>query len=313
MSKGIIFHWGLYSVGGYDSVSSARRRRMQNGSEWYLKRLTEKGDYRPISGWKETQKYHKENFGDDDYYTAFTPVFEKESKKCDFKEWMEVAKNYGASYVIITSKHHDGYCLWKGKKDLILDFCNTARLYNLKVGIYYSWSEFGKSITIKYLNEVIKPQMEELKKYKPDIWWFDGHWDIKTKIAKDTINNIVKSLKGEINDRIPDKSLATFYNHEDRYLPEEKLDYEWESIQTIGLSWGYNRDQKKSDYKTHKDIVKLEKKVSKLGGRFLINLGPRPDGSLVKEEVNALVFEHKKKSKKSKKFLSDSEEDSDED
>lgn len=287
--KGIIFHWGLYSVGGYDSVSSARRRRMQNGSEWYLKRLTEKGDYRPISGWKETQQYHKENFGNNDYYTSFTPIFERESLKCDFTEWMEVAKKYGASYVILTSKHHDGYCLWKGNRDLVGEFCNTARRYNLKVGIYYSWSEFGKTITVKYLNEVIKPQINDLKKYKPDIWWFDGHWDIKTKIAKDTINDIVKSLKGEINDRIPDTSLATFFNHEDRYLPDEKQEHEWESIQTIGLSWGYNRDQQKEDYKTYKQIKKLEKKVSTLGGRFLVNLGPRPDGSLVKDEVDALL------------------------
>lgn len=297
MSKGIIFHWGLYSVGGYDSVSSARRRRMQNGSEWYLKRLTEKGDYRPLSGWKETQKFHKENFGDKDYYEAFTPVFERESLKCDFDKWMEVAKKYGATYVIITSKHHDGYCLWKHQRDLVGDFCKSARSHGLKVGIYYSWSEFGKTITVKYLDEVIKPQMKELKKYNPDIWWFDGHWDIKSKVAKDTINDILKSLKKtevEINDRIPDKSLATFFNHEDRYLPEEK-ESNWESIQTIGFSWGYNRDQKKGDYKTHEEIVKMEKKVNKLGGRFLVNLGPLPDGSLVKEEVDALLGSSKDK------------------
>jgi alpha-L-fucosidase len=65
--------------------------------------------------------------------------------------------------------------------------------------------------------------------------------------------------------------------------------HEWESIQTIGLSWGYNRDQQKEDYKTYKQIKKLEKKVSTLGGRFLVNLGPRPDGSLVKDEVDALL------------------------
>lgn len=59
MDFGLIFHWGIYSITAYDDPISAKRRRMQNGSEWYLKRLLEDGRFRPISGWKETQEDYK--------------------------------------------------------------------------------------------------------------------------------------------------------------------------------------------------------------------------------------------------------------
>jgi hypothetical protein len=62
---GCIFHLGIYSVMGFDDIKSSRKRNLKNGSEWYLKRLIEKGNYRPVSGWKETQEYHKNNLRKD--------------------------------------------------------------------------------------------------------------------------------------------------------------------------------------------------------------------------------------------------------
>ena len=64
---GVIFHWGLYSVPAYDDTKSCKKRSIQNGSEWYLRRLRETGTFRPISGWKETQEFHKANYGDKPY------------------------------------------------------------------------------------------------------------------------------------------------------------------------------------------------------------------------------------------------------
>jgi alpha-L-fucosidase len=308
---GIIFHWGIYSVPAYDDMKSVYRRKMKNGSEWYLKRLTETGTYRPISGYKETQRYHEETYGaltyNDlaDYFTA---------DKWNPDDWMEICVKNKVTYVILTVKHHDGFCLWdtkttkfncvaKGPKINILEkFKKSAINYGLVFGIYYSWSEFGKNCTKEYVNKVIAPQIHELEKYKPDIWWFDGHWECKSKYAIDKMNELCKYIKTgnpnvEINDRLGDKKLyenptylgeSTYRVYSDRYIPEDIPECMWEHINTIGFSWGINKQQKTKDYKSGEDLFDLYKTVKSKNGRFLLNMGPCEDGSLDKNEVKSL-------------------------
>lgn len=108
MEIGLIFHLGLYSVYAYDDIESAKRRKIKNGSEWYFKRLLVKeGDYRPVSGWQSTQKFHLENYNSQDYFEA-----EREFKldKLDLDSWMELAVSINCTYVIITAKHHENFC-----------------------------------------------------------------------------------------------------------------------------------------------------------------------------------------------------------
>ncbi len=303
MDFGLIFHWGVYSVTAYDDPVSARRRRMQNGSEWYLKRLHEDGRFRPISGWKETQDYHSREFNDIPY-TDLAQFFDHLGA-WNPDEWMTLAKEVGATYVILTAKHHEGFCLWPTKtttfcarEDYIGRFVEAAKKHGLRAGIYYSWSEFERGCTKDYLDKVVVPQINELKKHQPDIWWFDGHWDIKTKYGRDKINNIVTSLRQEgvdVNDRLYKDPVwerpnflgkATFRVYEDRALPDVKPDVPWEHINTIGLSWGRNCAQ--VDYKSGNDLMALYQQVKEKGGRFLLNLGPDHDGQLDPSEVAAL-------------------------
>ena len=176
---GVIFHWGLYSVPAFFPVND-KKRGLNNGSEWYLKRLMEKGTFRPIAKWKETQEFHRENYNDRTY-EYFKDEFKAEKWNPD--EWMKLCKSVGATYVILTSRHHDGFCLWdtnttdynsvksECKKDLISLFSDSARKHKLKFGVYYSWSEFGKGCTKEYLTNVVSKQIDELLTYKPDIWW----------------------------------------------------------------------------------------------------------------------------------------------
>jgi alpha-L-fucosidase len=123
----------------------------------------------------------------------------------------------GASYVILTAKHHDGFCPWPTKspskesgctkEDIVGRFVRTARKYGLKAGLYYSWSEFGLSFTKGYMEKIVVPQIKELHS-SYDIWWFDGDWECRTAVAGKLIDECCTMIKRdgvEINDRIGHK------------------------------------------------------------------------------------------------------------
>lgn len=342
-------HWGLYSVPAFDSVASARLRRIQNGSEWYLARLQGRA-----SGDAATRSYHATHFGANTPYASFARAFTAdtfrasllplaspgdkpcgdaptETKEEDKKsgegggaggadQWMRVFREAGASYVVLTAKHHDGFCLWPTRTknahvlskdcaaqlDLVGAFCQAARRHGLRVGLYYSWSEFGVPCTRTYLEDVVRPQVRELLAYAPDLLWFDGDWECRTKLAQQTLDECCaltrRRLPGVlINDRVGHKAAREadprwlpaktgYYRvYGDRALPSEAPGVPWEHVNTIGLSWGRNRQQRPPDYKTAAQLAALHAAVAKLGGRFLINVGPEPDGSLCPDEARCLA------------------------
>lgn len=306
---GLIFHWGIYAVPAYDDIESASRRKIQNGSEWYKKRLYETGTFRPVSGYKETQDYHAKKFGSSFLYDDFRHYFKP---TIDFTSWIGLAKQISATYVILTAKHHDGYCLWPTKsgafcseRNLLGDFINAARAAGLSVGIYYSWSEFptpgghSGSMTKDYMKKVII-QMNELREYKPDIWWFDGHWEIKADHTHKTIEMIIAQLKIDnpyvwINDRLGEKlstgdlGMSNFRVYEDRAIMTANPGVPWEHINTIGLSWGFNSTESEADTKSGLDLFNIYSSVSRLGGRTLFNLGPDAYGNFNSRECQSLI------------------------
>ena len=165
---GMIFHFGVYSYPAFDDVDSARRRKIQNGSDWYYMRLIDKGNFRPTSGHEATKKFHDEHYHGMSY-DNFSNLLDSENFDKKVQLWIEQAYSIGASYMILTTKHHDGYCLWNtstGKKtlfDYLSVFVEKVRSSGLKLGFYYSWMEFGVSPTIEYFNRVVIPQINELK------------------------------------------------------------------------------------------------------------------------------------------------------
>jgi alpha-L-fucosidase len=298
---GVIFHWGIYSVPGY-----VKKSRIEgNGSEWYMKRLTETSTFRPVSGSKETKDFHNQNYPNSDY-DDFSTSFSCDQWNVD--EWMQLCKQCGATYVILTARHHDGYCLWPTEttsrnsvvsgpqRDLIGAFKEAAVRHGLKFGLYYSWMEFNCPITIKYVDSVITPQIMELRRYSPDIWWFDGHWEIKTKYASSRVLELCSLLTSDgakVNDRITKEVLdendlgpSSFRVYKDRYVPRAAISIPWQSVQTIGNSWGINKFT--NEYKTGSDLFSIYSAVRKMGGSFLLNLGPDEHGQLDPDEVASL-------------------------
>lgn len=288
-----IFHIGLYSFFGYDDIKSARRRKTQNGSEWILERLQQRS-YRPVSGSESAQKHFlKYGVG----YNYFSAPFSVNREK--IAEWMDICVKCRATSVIITSRHHDGFCLWnttktekKTREDIVLIFKEEAEKRKLIFGIYYSWFEFLEPMTIDYFDKICIPQINELLRYSPKIIWFDGDWKIKSKTLIEYIRNMTVYLRGNgilINDRIceTNKDVASFYCGSDRFLPSQPIS-NWQHINTIGLSWGYNKEQEEVDYKSGRQLFELFRNVVSLGGNFLLNIGPKHDGELDPRELRSL-------------------------
>jgi len=179
----------------------------------------------------------------------------------------------GAKYLVFTAKHHDGFCMWDTKttpynvmnspmkKDVLGELRASADKYGLKFGIYFSWMEFAKrTVTIKFMKNVVKPQLEELRKYKPHLWWMDGDWvataeRLESKSFIETIHKdgaIINSRLGKGS-----KGGGDYNNFDDRFIPKSKLDEKWESCQTIGLSWGYNAMQTDTEQNSYRIVSDL--------------------------------------------------------
>lgn len=302
MTFGIIIHYGLYSYYGYDDINSAKRRKVQNGSEWYYGRLIDNNNFRPISGQIFTKKYHKENFDGVDYFDNIDKILNDKNK---IKEWILFAKQNKASYIILTAKHHDGVCLWntqtnshKSALDICKVFSTECKKENIDFGFYYSWFEWrvGKSFDVKYFEEYCVQQIKELVSYKPKYMWFDGDWKITQKSVQKKIKNMALNMEKKgiiVNDRlgIKDKnySMSNLIRvFSDRYIPDEKLDIKWQHVNTIGYSWGYNKEQTAKDYKNGKQLYKLYNTIVELGGELLLNIGPNINGNIIQNEANAI-------------------------
>ena len=144
---GIFIHWGVYAVPAYAPVIP---NSGYSYSEWYWYRLNEKQ--------KDFLAFHNKNFGPNFSYQQFEPHFKAEM--FEPAHWADVFKKSGARYVVLTSKHHEGYCLWNSpeadrawsrpwnsvtgtpKRDLLGDLSTAVRAAGLKMGYYYSLYEW---------------------------------------------------------------------------------------------------------------------------------------------------------------------------
>ena len=176
---GIFIHWGVYAVPAYAPVIP---NSGLSYAEWYWKRIQEK---RP-----EFISFHEKVYGKDFPYENFEKSFKAELYNPD--QWADVFKQSGARYVVLTSKHHEGYCLWNSaeadrtwgrpwnavtgtpKRDLLGDLTNSVRKAGLKMGFYYSLYEWFNPLWLsdkkRYVDEHMFPQFKDLViKYKPSV------------------------------------------------------------------------------------------------------------------------------------------------
>ena len=290
---GIFIHWGVYSVPAWAPVGQY--------AEWYWYHMKRVGS--------ETWKYHITHYGEDFEYDDFIPMFKAE--KYDPEEWVSLFKEAGAKYIVITTKHHDGFCLWPSnythrdagemgpKRDLIGPLVKAARKNGLKIGFYYSlldwWHpDYPSEKYIQYAHNQVK---ELVKLYKPDLLWFDGEWDYPSDYWKTRslvawfYNNADNPEEVCVNDRLGKETRrrhGDFFTFEYETL-DRIADFKWELCRGMAYSFGYNREEKPEDYLTAEEIVELLVDVVSKNGNLLLNVGPKADGTIPEIQVKRLL------------------------
>ncbi len=289
---GIFIHWGVYSVPGWSTKG--------NYSEWYQQGLQTTDSARI--------KYHKAKFGDRSYYDLAND-FKAELYNPD--EWAKLFEASGAKYIVLTSKHHDGFTLWPSKeadktwgfpwnavaigpkRDLLGDLFKAVRKTSVHPGMYYSLFEWfnplWKTDKAKYTEQHVWPQMKELiNTYQPDVFWTDGDWEVNDEVWKSKEFIAWMYNQSPVKDRVVtyDRWGSNVrFHHGSVYTPEYQpdLDFEdhyWEESRGMGASYGYNREEDAWDYNSAQSLVlQLIDKASR-GGNFLLDIGPDEHGKI---------------------------------
>lgn len=236
---------------------------------------------------------------------------------------VKLAKNAGMKYLVITTKHHEGFCLWDSKytdfdiastpmrgRDLVKELADACKKYKIHFGTYYSiidwhhnsqernfngsdpwgwWAQIvmkngKKTEYIKYM----KAQINELiRNYDTDILWFDADWvDWWTMEDGKELYQYIRSLKPSIiiNNRVAKRSeFKKDFGTPEQEHPEKMQDHYWEACYTMNESWGYKSDDHK--WKSAYDILNKLNEINNNGGNLLLNIGPDGNGDIPDESI----------------------------
>ena len=224
------------------------------------------------------------------------------------RAWAKLAKTAGMKYMVMTTKHHEGFCLFDTKltnycapkqaagRDLVAEYIEAARAEGMRFGFYYSlmdWHHPDGALCAhdeaarRRFVDYIHGQVRELcSNYgKVDVLWYDVNWPLTPEgWESEKMNRMVRQLQPDIliNNRsgIP----------EDFTTPEQHIQAfstPWEACMTMNDSWGYQRAD--DDWKSPKTVVRNLITCARDQGNYLLNIGPKPDGSIPEPSINILT------------------------
>ncbi len=235
---------------------------------------------------------------------TFNPV------KNSARAWAKLAKAAGMKYMVMTSKHHEGFCNFDSKltdycagkqgpgRDLAREYVEAARAEGLRVGFYYSlmdWhhpdgarcaeDEEARKRFVEYTHGLIR---EILTNYgKIDVLWYDVAWPLDAKgWESERMNKMVFELQPDIIVNNRNKLPGDFSTPEQRIVAETG-GRAWESCMTLNDSWGYQRAD--DNWKSSKTVIRNLISCARDGGNYLLNIGPKQDGSIPEDSVRVLT------------------------
>lgn len=289
---GMFIHWGIYAeAAGY-----------WNGQ--------------PVGGVGEWIMYHgkipvKE-------YETLAPKFNP--RNFDAKKWVSIAKNAGMKYIIITSKHHDGFCMFDSahttydivdatpfKRDVLKELADECAKQGIKLGFYYSIMDWhhplARGDTFPQYVEHMKKQIAELLTNYGEVavMWFDGEWiDEWTEEQGRDLYDYCRTLKPDliINNRVgkgrdgmaglsKDRNAAGDFGTPEQEVPAEGLPgIDWESCMTMNDTWGFKHDD--HNWKSADSLIRMLIDIASKGGNFLLNVGPTALGEIPEASIERL-------------------------
>jgi alpha-L-fucosidase len=269
---GMFIHWGLYSVLGRH--------------EWVME---DEGipvvEYAPLA-------------------KVFKP------KPYPARDWAKIARETGMRYMVMTTKHHEGFCHFDTKttdycspkqgpgRDLVSEYVEAARAEGMRVGFYYSlmdWhhpdgapSEKDPDARKRFVEYIHTHVQELMTNYgKIDVLWYDVAWPLDAAgWESERMNKMVFGLQPDIivNNR---NRLPGDFSTPEQQITADKEGRAWESCMTLNDSWGYQRAD--DDWKSSRRVVQNLISCARDGGNYLLNIGPRSDGSVPEDSVRVLT------------------------
>jgi alpha-L-fucosidase len=299
---GLFIHWGLYAV---------------PAGTWDGK--TDYGEWIRFSARIPLTTY-------DGFVKQFNPV------KFDPASWVRMAKAAGMKYIVITSKHHDGFALFDApgtdftvmstpfKRDIMKELADECHKQGMRICWYYSimdWHhpdylprrtwETDRDTTGANFDRYVAYMKEHLRtlvtKYGDiGILWFDGEWEstwnmtrgadlaafVRSLAPRIIINNRVDGGRAGMQGFSLSGVSAGDYGTPEQEIPATGLPgVDWETCMTMNDHWGYNDHDRA--WKSSRDLIRMLADIASKGGNYLLNVGPRADGTFPPESVERLA------------------------
>jgi alpha-L-fucosidase len=289
---GMFIHWGVYAVpaGTYEG------KQIGGIGEWIMRRAEI-----PVDTYRG-------------YAREFNPVH------YDPAAWADLAKQAGMKYVVITSKHHDGFALYDSKvtdwdvvdatpygRDLLKPLVEAVKERGLKMGFYYSqaqdwthpgggkagmkegegWDGKHKGDFDRYLETIAYPQTKEiLSRYDLDVlWWDTPTWMNEKRAAKQI--PLLKLRPGIIHNNRLGGGFKGDTDTPEQHIPATGIPgRDWEVCMTMNDTWGYKSYD--DHWKPTGDLIRKLSDIVSKGGNFLLNIGPKADGTIPAESIERL-------------------------
>lgn len=283
---GLFIHFGLYSMLG----GEYKGQESQGIAEWIMNRL-------------DIPREEYEQLAAD-----FDPSMLDPQAIC------EAAKRWGMTYLCLTSKHHDGFALFDSKadpynsvqaslskRDFVREFAEACAEHDLVFCLYYSqaqdwhhpdgysaYHDNAQKDFERYFREKCLPQVDEiLTQYGPiGMLWFDTPMEMTVEQSTE-LRDFVKERQPEciISGRIGN-AIGDYLTTNDNMLPAQPIPQAWELPATLNSSWGYKK--RDHDWRNPENVFREFVKVVSRGGNYLLNIGPRGDGSVPEPSLKIL-------------------------
>ena len=285
---GMFIHWGVYSV----PAGTYNGKQVDSIGEWIMN-----------LGRIPVARYMK-------YAEQFNPV------KFNADEWVALAKEAGQKYIVITSKHHDGFAMFHSyansfniydatpfKRDPIKELAEACQKQGIRLGLYYSqaqdwtapggaahrghWDRSQDGDMDKYIDEKAVPQVKEiLTNYGPiAVLWWDTPTDMTPARAK-KFAALLKLQPGIITNNRLGGGIGGDLTTPEQHIPVGKQRSDWETCMSMNDTWGFKSYD--TNWKSTETLLRNLIDIASKGGNYLLNVGPTSEGLIPAASVERL-------------------------